>query len=81
MIRGDLFFTLDFDADVQLYGAGNSRLVGSFFKIIPDIHLAAESSHFDYSLAEEVVGLSGELLAKFRLKIVVFVPNSNLDSI
>jgi len=50
---------------------------GRLTKVIPDVHLSAQRSHFDDLLTEEIVRFSRELGAKPRFEIVVFVPETS----
>jgi len=43
-------------------------------KVIPDIHLATQSSNFYDLLTEKVIRLAGELGTKSGFEVVVFVP-------
>lgn len=50
-------------------------------QIVPDIHLSAQSADLDNSLAQEVIGLSFELLLYSRLDIIIFIPHAHLDPV
>lgn len=50
-------------------------------QIVPDIHLSAQSADLDNSLAQEVIGLSFELLLYSRLDIIIFIPDAHLDPV
>lgn len=50
-------------------------------QIVPDIHLSTQSADLDNSLAQEVIGLSFELLLYSRLDVVIFIPHTHLDPV
>lgn len=41
----NLFFSLDFDADVKPDGARHGRLVRPLLQIVPNVHFARKGSH------------------------------------
>jgi len=43
-------------------------------EVIPDVHLSAQSAHFNDRLAQKVVRLARELRPQFSFEIVVFIP-------
>ena len=50
-------------------------------QVVPDVHLSAQSSDLDDALAQEVVRLSLQALLYSWLDVIVFVPNSQLDTV
>ena len=52
-----------------------------FTQIIPHVHLAAQSAHFNDGLAQEVVRFAGQLLPQPGLEIIVLVPDADFDAI
>ncbi len=51
-----------------------SKGVTVLTEVIPEVHLTTQGSDFDDCLPQEVVRFAGELLADFRLQVVVFIP-------
>lgn len=50
-------------------------------QVVPDVHLSAQSPHFNDGLTQEVVALAFEPLLDPRFDVVVFVPHADLDSV
>ena len=76
-----LFLALDLHTDLESDGAGDGGSVRPLLEVVPHVHLAREGSHLDDGLAQEVVGLPGQLLSQARLEVVVLVPDAHFDPV
>lgn len=50
-------------------------------QVVPDIHLSAQRSDLNDALTQEVIRLSLQTLLYPRLDVIVFVPDTHLDSV
>lgn len=50
-------------------------------QVVPNVHLSAQSAHFNNGLTQEVITLTLEPLFYTRLDVVVLVPHTNLDAV
>ena len=76
-----LFFSFYFDTNLKTNSSWHTWFVWTFFQIIPHIHLTRQSTHFNYSLSKEIVRFSCQFLSQFRLQIIIFIPNSDFNTI
>jgi len=58
----------------RIWKDGKMERCFALTKVIPDIHLATQSSNFYDLLTEKVIRLAGELWTKSGFEVVVFVP-------
>lgn len=50
-------------------------------QVVPNVHLSAQSAHFNNGLTQEVITLTFEPLFHTRLDVVILVPHTNLDAV
>ena len=62
VIRCHLLLALDLDTDMQPNSARHCALVRPLLQVIPDVHLAAESSDLDDGLPKKVIALPRQFL-------------------